>query len=74
MDKDKCSQNDNTKRVSFVLPKDKEENLDTSTDMTGDLVIDMDRCDTTQDTIDTESTVSTVQSKETDDTEKKLLS
>ena len=67
MDKDKCSQNDNTKRVSFVLPKDKEENLDTSTDTTADLVIDMDRCDTTQDTIDTESTV---QSKETDDTEK----
>ena len=66
MDKDKCSQNDKTKRVSFVLPKDKEVNLDTSTDMTGDL----DRCDTTQDTIDTENTVSTVQSKETDDTEK----
>ena len=38
--------------------------------MTGDLVIDMDRCDTTHDTIDTESTMSTVQSKETDDTEK----
>ena len=70
MDKDKCSQNDKTKRVSFVLHKDKEENLDTSTDTTGDLVIDMDRCDTTQDTIDTESTLSTVQSKETDDTEK----
>ena len=70
MDKDKCSQNDKTKRVSFVLPKDKEENLDTSTDTTGDLVIDMDKCGTTQDTIDTESTVSTVQSKETDDTEK----
>ena len=28
MDKDKCSQNDNAKRVSFVLPKDKEENLE----------------------------------------------
>ena len=54
MDKDKCSKNDKTKRVSFVLPKDKEENLDTSTDTTGDLVIDMDRCDTTQDTVDTE--------------------
>ena len=52
MDKDKCSKNGKTKRVSFVLPKDKEENLDTSTDMTGDLVIDIDRCDTTQDTID----------------------
>ena len=69
MDKDKCSKNDKTKRVSFVLPKDKEENLDTFTDMTVDLVIDMDRCDTTQDAIDTESTV---QSKETDDTEESV--
>ena len=66
MDKDTCSKNDKTKRFSFVLSKDKKENLDTSTDMIGDLVIDMDRCDTTQDTVDTESTV---QSKGTDDTE-----
>ena len=69
MDTDMCIKNEKTRRVSFVLSKDKEENLDTSTDTAGDFVIDMDRCDTTQDTIDTESTVNTVQNNKTEDTE-----
>ena len=60
-----------TKRVSFVLPKETEENLQSLSDTDTDLVIDLEKCYTALETLDsTESnTVGNVESKENEDTE-----